>query len=136
MGSRQKRGRESERALALWMRRWFPWCEPVGASSPGADLTGTPGVTFEIKSHATFRPLEWMRQARRNAGKQLPVVVFRANGQGVQSIPDWFAIVPLGEFMPLLADAGYAADSATEMSEEQAVAEALARVLRGAQEGI
>lgn len=105
--SRRKRGRETELVGASFFRKWFPFAEAVGSGSPGADLTGTPGVAVEFKAHSTFKPLEWMRQARRNAGAMLPLVVFRANGQGPESVGDWFAITALKEFMDLLDAAGY-----------------------------
>ncbi len=106
--SRKRRGRDTERALAAWLRdNGFPYAEPVGAGTPGRDITGLPGLAIEAKARRGFSPLAWVRQARRNAGPDLPIVVLRPDGMGEASIADWPAMLPLSVLVDLLDIAGY-----------------------------
>ena len=47
-----------------------------------------------------------MRQAVKNAGVQLPVVVTRLNGQGAESIGEWPVIMRLDDFLHLWDERG------------------------------
>ncbi len=106
--SRKRRGRETERALAAWLRaNGFRYAEPVGSGTPGRDITGLPGLAVEAKARRAFSPLAWVRQARRNAGPDLPIVVLRPDGMGEASVADWPAMLPLSVLVELLRAAGY-----------------------------
>ena len=83
----------------------WPHAKPVGAGSPGADVTGTPGLAFEVKARAGFEPAEWLRQAAGRVG--LPVVVLRLNGQGIADPAVYFAGLRLGDLVTVLGAAGY-----------------------------
>ena len=106
--SRKRRGRGTELLVAdYWRRHGWRFCEPVGAGSPGADLTGTPGVACEIKSRTGLNLGAWMRQARKNAGHMLPVLILRLNGQGEAALDEFPVVLRHDDFHQLLKDAGY-----------------------------
>lgn len=102
---RQRRGRQSEIALAAWLRvNGFPYAEPTSASARGVDLTGTPGISVEVKARRELSLMAWLRQARRNAGKQLPLLIVRNDGQGIDRIGEWAAVMTLQDFVELWFD--------------------------------
>ena len=67
-----------------------------GQDSP--DVVGVEGVHFEVKRCEKTDLYAWVEQARRDAGKDLPVVVHRKN-RG-----EWLAIMTVDDFMRLLND--------------------------------
>ena len=106
--SRVARGRASEKHVAdYWRQHGFPYCEPVGAFRPGADLTGTPGISVEVKARAGLSLPAWMRQAEQAAEHCLPILIVRNNGQGPASIGNWSAVLRHHDLMQLLHDAGW-----------------------------
>jgi hypothetical protein len=97
---------------AAWRADGWPYAEAVGAGASGADLTGTPGIAVEVKARREFTPLEFMRQAARNATDgQIPVVVLRPIGAGPTTVDDWPAILPHGVLRKLLHAAGYGTET-------------------------
>lgn len=106
--SRKRRGRESELILARHMQQHgWPYAEPTSASAQGRDLTGTVGLAIEVKARAKLDLPAWARQARRNAGADIPVVVSRGNGQGAGCVDEWAVVLTLADFLALARDAGY-----------------------------
>lgn len=106
--SRKRRGRDTERLIAdYWRRHGWTHVEAVGAGSPGTDLTGTPGCAVEIKARTGLNLGAWMKQARRNAGHMLPVLILRLNGQGEAALDEFPVVLRHDDFMVLLKDAGY-----------------------------
>lgn len=104
--SRVQRGRQSEQLVADYLAlQGFPHAERVAASLKGADITGTPGISVEVKSRTRLELGEWMKQAAKREG--LPLLVVRLNGQGPASIEDWPAILPFGQAVGLIRNAGY-----------------------------
>lgn len=104
--SRKQRGSSTENLLARYYQsRGWPYAEQVKAQ--GRDVTGMPGLAPEVKARRGFNPLEWLRQATRNAGVDIPYVVFRPNGMGEASIDAWCVVMTLGDHTKLLRDAGY-----------------------------
>jgi hypothetical protein len=106
--SRKHRGRASEHIVADYLRtHGWPFAEAVGAGRPGADVTGTPDLCCEVKARRGFNPKAALEQAEANAHGRLPFAVIRLDGQGPASIDDWPVVVRFGEFVRLLAEAGY-----------------------------
>ncbi len=106
--SRKRRGRDTERLIAdYWQRHGWTYAEAVGAGSPGTDLTGTPGCAVEIKARTGLNLGAWMKQARKNAGHMLPVLILRLNGQGETALDEFPVVLRHDDFMVLLKDAGY-----------------------------
>lgn len=105
---RKERGRETEYLVAASLAAdGWPYAEPTGSGTPGCDVKGTPGVAIEVKARRDFYPAAWMRQAKRNAGKDLPIVVMRPDGAGPASIDDWPCFIPFSQLRRLLRQAGY-----------------------------
>ena len=49
--ARKRRGRQSEHVVADYLRRnGFDFAEAVGAGRSGTDVTGTPGIDWEVKA--------------------------------------------------------------------------------------
>jgi hypothetical protein len=107
--SRKERGRATERIVAQYLaEHGWPYAEPVGAGRPGSDITGTPGIDWEVKARRGFEPKAAMRQqAERAKDGIVPVAVLRMDGDGPASIGDWPAVLPLSVLVSLLHDAAY-----------------------------
>jgi hypothetical protein len=115
--TRKARGSESQNVVAAWFaRRGFPYALAAGAGRPGRDITGMLALAPEVKARAKFDPLAWVRQARANAGPDLPFVVFRCNGQGPTTVADWPVLLRLEDFTALLRQAGYGDPLAEEQT--------------------
>lgn len=105
---RKERGRETEHLVArAFAADGWPHAEATGAGSPGRDIKGVFGVAPEVKARTGFEPLAAPRQAVRNAGGDVPVVIMRPNGSGPTTIDDWPAFLPFGVLRQLLRQAGY-----------------------------
>lgn len=107
MPTRKARGRRSEQLVAAELQALWPHAHPVGAGAPGRDIHQTPGVAVEVKSRRSLDLPGWLRQAHRNAGPDLPVLVVRPDGMGETSVPEWAAVLTLAALLGLLRDAGY-----------------------------
>ena len=98
-------------AAAAWvaahLRPWWPLAEKTPNGRLGEDIENTPGVSWEIKTGATWRH-EWLAQAERNSHGKLAVVVYLPPGCGERNTGNAHAILPLHKLMELLVAAGYA----------------------------
>lgn len=104
--SRKHRGMATQRIVASYLQsNGFPWALSTGAGRAGSDITGTIGLAIEVKARAGFDPMAWVRQAASNEG--LPLVMFRPNGMGEQSVAEWPCIVRMADLVTLLRAAGY-----------------------------
>lgn len=107
------RGNRAPDWLAAYLAPWWPHAERTPNGRPGADLTGTPGVVFEVKTSATWRN-EWLAQARKYAppGEHpysvIPVLAYFPPGLGEKNVMHAQAVVPVHVLMHLLEQAGYA----------------------------
>lgn len=102
------RGTRAPWWLARYVRQWWPDAQPVGSGRRGVDLENTPPVAFECKTADEFRPLEFVRQAERQAGTgQLPVVIYWPRKVGEEGTRNTLAILPLWRLMDVLEEAGY-----------------------------
>lgn len=104
---RKRRGRETELAAAGFYHVGWPFVQTVGTSLPGRDLTGMPGLAPEVKARRDFDPVAWLRQARKNAGKDMPFVLWRPDGYGITQVPEWGTLMYAGDHKRLLLEAGY-----------------------------
>jgi Holliday junction resolvase len=99
INSRAK-GARAERELAEYIRS-FGFAARRGqqfsgsAESPDV-VTDIAGVHFESKRVEKGSIYPWLAQAKRDAGKKIPVVAHRRNGE------EWIAILPLKHLMELL----------------------------------
>jgi hypothetical protein len=122
-GSRYRtrdRARETEDAVTGFLaENGWPQAARVGPFQPGADVTGTPGLRFEVKARRDLRLTEWLEQAGPRpldgavmigaVPKLLPVVVHRPDGWGPAKVGLWPATTRLEDLVALLRLAGYGA---------------------------
>lgn len=99
-------------ALARYLRPWWPYAEATGSGRNGKDITGTPGVAWEVKTaddfKRDFKPTIWVKQAKGNTPDgDLPVVVYFPRSLGEAHTPQALAILPLSELMVVLEESGY-----------------------------
>ena len=107
--ARKRRGRQSEHVVADYLRRnGFDHAEPVGAGRSGTDVTGTPGIDWEVKARRGLNLAGLLRQLdERAAQERLGVGVVRLDGQGPASVETWAAVLTLADLVALLRAAGY-----------------------------
>jgi hypothetical protein len=121
------RGNALQNTLARYLARWWEHAESAGAGRNGSDVLGTPGVVWECKTAAQFRPAAWVAQAKMHGRidigncrctqipelppcehhLDLPVVVYFPPGLGEANTANAMAIVPLHVMMRVLTEAGY-----------------------------
>lgn len=103
--TRKARGRRTEKVVAQEFREnGWPYAEPTGASRPGEDILGVPGLSIEVKARTGFNPLAWTKQPEKHNG--LPFAIMRCNGQG-EDAGEYIVLIKLKNFFPLLRAAGY-----------------------------
>lgn len=107
------KGTRAETMLVRYLRdRGFPYAERralTGARDLG-DITGTPGVVWEVKAGTRLLIPEWLRQTeveRNNAKADMGVLVVKPKGLGDANVGQWWAIKPLFLEAELLKLAGY-----------------------------
>lgn len=71
-----------------------------GSDSPDIVVPALPGFHFEGKRVEAGNLYKWLAQAKRDAGKKVPVVAHRKNKE------EWVAILPLHDFLNLLQRIG------------------------------
>ena len=103
----RNKGNRAAGWVANYLTRWWPHAEKTPNGRAGADILGTPGVAWEVKTGITWRT-EWMDQAERNGDGGVPVLVYLPPGCGEANVDRAYAIVPLSRVMDLLVAAGYA----------------------------
>jgi hypothetical protein len=102
-GSRISRGIESQEMLASYLQgRGWPLAIPSQLRQPGRDVRNTPGLSFEVKATSAVPLLAALRQANRNAGPDIPVVVWRPDGYGLAKIGQWVLAMDLEQGLRLL----------------------------------
>ena len=106
---RKHRGYASQRIVAEYLAaNGFPYAEPTGAGRPGTDVTGTPGIDWEVKARRGINLIGTMRQqSERIYEGTVPIAVIRPDGFGPASISMWPAVMPLSVAVQLLREAGY-----------------------------
>ena len=102
--SRKHRGYRTERVIESYLSQW--WENASVGRGAGKDIHNVP-FDCEIKARSEFAPLAWLKQVtKRAAGKELPFVVCRMNGQG-EDAAEYLAFMRFGDFVQLLLTAGY-----------------------------
>jgi hypothetical protein len=107
----QARGHNLALRFVDYLQGFIPTARPgaknVRAGKAKVDVTGTPGLIFEVKTPRDFRPTEWALQARGYVRDgELPIVIYFPERIGAGSIDDAIAMLPVGELMRLLVDSG------------------------------
>lgn len=107
--SRKHRGYATQRIFADYIRGLFPFAEPTGAGRQGRDILSTPGIYFELKARAGFKPTEALKQTVAPAleAGDLPIIIMRMNGQGEKNVGKWAVLTEVDVMLKLLEEAGY-----------------------------
>ncbi len=108
----RRKGLDAERAFVRWLRTsgGQPYAERRGTGLSGGDVTGTPGVTWEIKNHARLDLAGWVDQceaARSAEGNSYGIVIAKRPRQSNPAA--WYAILPAYQLVELLSAAGLGA---------------------------
>ena len=105
----QSRGKTLHREFPRLLLPLWPHAEACPPGRNGCDVLGTPGVAWEVKTAGldNLRPDQWIAQATRNAGSDVPVVAWFPQGVGITSPGRVVAMLPLGQLLSLLGQAGY-----------------------------
>jgi hypothetical protein len=102
--ARVSRGRKSQQIATDYLKPVFPDAASIAASLPGKDILNTPGWAFEVKARRGFSPAEWLKQAKKNAAADVPVVIMRPDGYGEAKVADWITFLSLEDFRYMLID--------------------------------
>jgi hypothetical protein len=106
--SRKHRGYRSQKVGAMHLAESiFPYAESTGAGRSGSDITGTPGIDWEVKARTGFNPSAVMKQLKDRESGNLGIALLRLNGQGEQSVGDWVCLLRFDDVIELLKKAGY-----------------------------
>lgn len=107
--SRKQRGYDSQRIVAEFLKsHGWPYAEPTGAGRPGTDVTGAPGIDWEVKARRDLDLTGTLRQQAERADEStVCIAVIRPNGYGPARIAEWPALTTLQQMTQLLREAGY-----------------------------
>lgn len=115
MSRSRKIGTATETAVVRTLRtHGFPYAErrALHGTHDLGDLTGTPGICWEIKGGNAAKTAsdkqiaEWLAETEReriNSGADIGVLVLQRAGIGPANAHRWWAIVPLGVLLTLHA---------------------------------
>lgn len=109
MSSKSKiKGSQAERDVVKWLKKWFPYVDRrlAGATLDKGDISGIPGVTIEIKNHATMKLAEWLGELQvemENDKAWTGVVIHKRKGKGDPA--EWYATMPAKVWVELLLKA-------------------------------
>ena len=109
MSSKSKiKGSQAERDVVKWLKKWFPYADRrlAGATLDKGDVSGIPGVTIEIKNHATMKLAEWLGELQvemENDGAWTGVVIHKKKGKSNPA--EWYATMSGEIWLKLLLKA-------------------------------
>jgi len=114
MNKSKAKGTSAESAFVneAQVKAQFPMVERrtlSGALDEG-DIAGCKDLVFELKNAKTYKIPAWLKETeveKVNAKADFGILVVKPNGVGLGSVPDWWAIMPVGEMLKLLKKAGY-----------------------------
>ena len=102
---RKHRGYRTQKVVADYLKRWYPYAESAGAGRTGSDVIGIP-FDIEVKARTGFDPLAAIRQLKLRQSDKLGFVVLRMNGQG-ENPEDYIALMPLKDFITFIEGEPY-----------------------------
>lgn len=115
MSKAKQKGTAAETALVRFLQgQGFPNAErrALGGGDGGdlGDVTGTPCLTWEVKNVRKYSIPAWMKESaveKVNAKADYCPLIIKPVGVGLASVDQWWAVLPVGELVALLRDAGY-----------------------------
>ena len=102
---RKHRGYRTQKVVAEFLQKWFPYADSAGAGRQGSDITGVP-FDIEVKARSAFQPKAWLDQTRKRSDGTLSVVVMRFNGQG-EDAGEYGAMLRFSDLIQLLNKVDY-----------------------------
>ena len=110
MSKSKAKGTAFERLIADYLAQYWEHADraPLTGNKDRGDISGTPGIVWELKNAKTIRLSEWLEEAeteRLNADADLGILVVKRRGHGRPS--DQYAIITLADMIHLLREAGY-----------------------------
>ncbi len=110
MSRSKQKGTAFERLIADYLAQYWPYADraPLTGNKDRGDISGTPGIVWELKNAKTMRLSEWLEETeteRSNADADVGILVVKRRGYGRPS--EQYAIVDLGDMIHLLREAGY-----------------------------
>lgn len=101
--SQREKGKAGEREIARLLRDMgfdaHRSAQYAGGTEESADVVGIPGIHIEVKRQETVRIHEWIAQAERDCGENVPCVFHR------RSREPWYCTMPLIDFLQILQEA-------------------------------
>lgn len=102
------KGSQAERDVVKWLKQWFPYVDRrlAGATLDKGDISGIPGVTIEIKNHATLKLAEWVAELETEMANDKAwtgTVLHKRRGKG--NVGDWYCTMPAKVWIELLLKA-------------------------------
>ena len=102
---RKHRGYRTQKVVADYLKRWYPYAESAGAGRTGSDVIGIP-FDIEVKARTGFQPLEAIKQLKLRKSDKLGFVVMRMNGQG-ENAEEYMVCMRLQDFMVFMEGEPY-----------------------------
>lgn len=115
MSRARQKGTSAETALVKYLRdNGFPHAErrALHGTADKGDVTGTPGVAWEVKNHKSYDISGWLKETeveRVNALAEYGILVVKPNRIGLDSVNQWWAILSVADVVELLNFAGFGA---------------------------
>lgn len=93
---------KNERVLAS-----FPAVERRALSGVNdmGDVSGAPGLVFEIKNHKAYHFAEWLKETeveKANAQADFGILIVKPNRVGLEDVSKWWAVMYVGDMLDLL----------------------------------
>lgn len=110
MTKSKAKGTAFERLIADHLKTWWPYADraPLTGNKDRGDISGIPGLVWELKNAKTLRLSEWLAEAeleRDNAKADHGILVVKRRGYGHPQ--DQYAILTLDRLIMILREAGY-----------------------------
>jgi len=110
MSKSKAKGTAFERLIADYLAQYWEHADraPLTGNKDRGDISGTPGLVWELKNAKTLRLSEWLEEAqteRINANAEHGILVVKRRGHGRPA--EQYAILELSDLIHLLKDAGY-----------------------------
>jgi hypothetical protein len=105
------KGTAAESAVVSYLRMTgFPYAERLAlqGSRDRGDVTGVPGIVFEVKNEVVYTLSSWLAEARTegdNAQADFAMVIAKPRLVGLPRVGEWYAIMNQGPFDALVRQA-------------------------------